>query len=43
MAPLDFAFDYMTRSGRVDMQRLRGIAPRFMQRYEAEKAGARID
>jgi 2-polyprenyl-6-methoxyphenol hydroxylase-like FAD-dependent oxidoreductase len=43
MAPLDFAFDYMTRSGRVDMQRLRGIAPRFMQRFEAEKAGARID
>ncbi len=40
LAPLDFAFDYMTRSGRVDMERLRGLAPRFMTRYEAFKATA---
>lgn len=40
MAPLDFAFDYMTRSGRVDMDRLRTIAPQFMARYEAEKAAS---
>ena len=38
--PLDFAFDYITRSGRVDIERLRGLAPRFMARYEAEKAAA---
>ena len=36
--PLDFAFDYITRSGRVDTDRLRRLAPRFMARYEAEKA-----
>lgn len=36
--PLEFAFDYITRSGRVDMERLRSLAPRFMARYEAEKA-----
>ena len=38
MPPLDFAFDYMTRSGRMDMDRLRMIAPEFMARYDAEKA-----
>ena len=36
--PLDFAFDYITRSGRVDPERLRRLAPRFMARYEAVKA-----
>ena len=36
-APLDFAFDYITRSGRVDMDRLRTLAPGFAARYEAEK------
>lgn len=35
--PLDFAFDYITRSGRVDMERLRRLAPKFMETYEAEK------
>ena len=38
--PVDFVFDYITRSGRVDMERLRRLAPRFMARYEAEKAAA---
>lgn len=37
LAPLDFAFDYITRSGRIDMERLRRMAPEFMARYEAEK------
>lgn len=35
LPPLDFAFDYLTRSGRVDMDRLRRMAPAFMARYEA--------
>ena len=35
LAPLDFAFDYITRSGRVDMDRLRKLSPEFMARYEA--------
>ncbi|WP_281414252.1 FAD-dependent monooxygenase [Rhizobium leguminosarum] len=38
MEPLDFAFDYMTCSGRVDMDRLRKITPQFMARYDASKA-----
>ncbi len=38
LPPVDFAFDYITRSGRVDMDRLRQIAPGFMARYEAEKS-----
>lgn len=35
LAPLDFAYDYMTRSGRVDRARLRQLAPEFAARYDA--------
>lgn len=42
-APLDFAFDYITRSGRVDMERLRTLAPGFAAAYEAAQAGAITD
>ncbi|MGY6695263.1 MAG: benzoate-CoA ligase family protein [Roseinatronobacter sp.] len=35
---LDFTFDYLTRSGRMDMDRLRQDAPGFMARYDAQKA-----
>ena len=35
---LDFAFDYITRSGRIDMDRLRALSPEFMARYEAHAA-----
>ena len=38
LAPLDFAFDYITRSGRVDMDRLRKLSPGFMAAYEASLA-----
>jgi len=34
LPPLEFAFSYLTRSGRVDMQRLRGVSPRFLADYE---------
>lgn len=34
LAPLEFAFNYLTRSGRIDMQRLRRSSPRFMRAYE---------
>lgn len=37
---LDFAFDYLTRSGRMDMDRLREAAPEFMARYDQTKADA---
>ena len=31
---MDFAFGYITRSGRIDDARLRALSPRFMARYE---------
>lgn len=46
LAPLDFAYSYVTRSGRVSNDRLRNLAPGFMARYDAAhaaSAGARHD
>jgi 2-polyprenyl-6-methoxyphenol hydroxylase-like FAD-dependent oxidoreductase len=40
--PLEFAFSYLTRSGRVDRQRLRGLCPGFMARYEHYLEGAPV-
>lgn len=37
LPPLDFAYDYLNRSGRMDVARLREIAPGFMAQYEAER------
>ncbi|MBV8926852.1 MAG: FAD-dependent monooxygenase [Bradyrhizobium sp.] len=34
---LDFAYSYITRSGRIDQARLRAMSPQFMARYEAAK------
>ncbi|XUM23965.1 FAD-dependent monooxygenase [Bradyrhizobium oligotrophicum S58] len=40
---LDFAYSYITRSGRIDDTRLRAMAPQFMARYEASRnTGARV-
>ena len=35
LAPLDFAYSYITRSGRIDPARLRAMSPLFMERYDA--------
>ena len=37
LAPLDFAMSYITRSGRVDMDRLRKLSPRFAARFEDDR------
>lgn len=34
---MDFAMSYITRSGRVDIERLRKLSPGFVERYEREK------
>jgi len=35
LAPADFAMSYITRSGRIDIERLRKLSPRFVARYES--------
>jgi 2-polyprenyl-6-methoxyphenol hydroxylase-like FAD-dependent oxidoreductase len=37
LAPLDFAMDYIQRSGRIDIERLRTISPQFIARYQAAR------
>ncbi len=37
LAPVDFAMSYITRSGRIDIERLRKLSPRFVERYERER------
>ena len=37
LKPIDFAMSYITRSGRVDLERLRKLSPRFVERYERER------
>lgn len=38
-APLDFAYSYITRSGRINNERLRAVAPGFMAQYDEWKSG----
>ena len=37
LVPLDFAMSYATRSGRVDLDRLRALSPVFVNRFELER------
>jgi 2-polyprenyl-6-methoxyphenol hydroxylase-like FAD-dependent oxidoreductase len=41
LQPLDLAMSYVTRSGRIDHDRLRAMSPRFMTRYDARSGGRR--
>ena len=34
LAPVDFAMSYITRSGRIDLDRLRKLSPRFVEHFE---------
>ena len=36
LKPVDFAMSYITRSGRIDLDRLRKLSPKFVARYERE-------
>jgi 2-polyprenyl-6-methoxyphenol hydroxylase-like FAD-dependent oxidoreductase len=36
LKPVDFAMSYITRSGRIDLERLRKLSPQFVARYERE-------
>jgi len=38
LAPADFAMSYITRSGRIDIERLRKLSPKFVGWYEREKS-----
>jgi 2-polyprenyl-6-methoxyphenol hydroxylase-like FAD-dependent oxidoreductase len=40
LEPIDFAYSYITRSGRIDDARLRAMSPGFMARYETSRPGS---
>jgi 2-polyprenyl-6-methoxyphenol hydroxylase-like FAD-dependent oxidoreductase len=40
LAPVDFAMSYITRSGRIDIDRLRKLSPRFVDQFERNRSAA---
>jgi 2-polyprenyl-6-methoxyphenol hydroxylase-like FAD-dependent oxidoreductase len=41
LAPVDFAMSYITRSGRIDIERLRKLSPRFVDQFERSRLQSR--
>ncbi len=41
LPPYDFAMSYLSRTGRMDIERIRKIAPKFVAEYERRKKGRR--
>ena len=41
LPPFEFAMSYITRSGRVDRERLRAVSPRFVAAYEEASRGSK--
>ncbi len=39
LKPLNFAYSYITRSGRIDPSRLKAMSPAFMANYESARTG----
>ena len=37
LSPVDFALSYIIRSGRINIERLRKLSPRFVERFERER------
>ena len=40
LAPIDLAMSYITRSGRIDIDRLRRLSPRFVDQFERTRSAA---
>jgi 2-polyprenyl-6-methoxyphenol hydroxylase-like FAD-dependent oxidoreductase len=40
LAPVDLAMSYITRSGRIDIDRLRKLSPRFVDQFERNRSAA---
>ena len=38
LSPVEFAMNYIMRSGRINLERLRKLSPRFVERYERERS-----
>ena len=39
LAPYDFAMSYLSRTGRMDIERIRKVAPKFVAEYERQQKG----
>jgi 2-polyprenyl-6-methoxyphenol hydroxylase-like FAD-dependent oxidoreductase len=42
LAPVELAMSYITRSGRIDLERLRKLSPQFVARYERERGAVGV-